>query len=203
MTELIIPSAVPNPALAPVQSDRPEALDVEWCAERASEALAYLADFYPECAASEALHPFQDAAHGYMRGVSLRADWESRAGLTLNHSIVRFAGNSERPEPSEPKNGKSLYNTSHEATPFKKGFERYRGGSDGGHRWRGVRLLTFWKAAISRDSDPSDVKWIIDSKNQDSHEVNGKTRSEGSERSVVGDFEECPHGVMGGCEACR
>jgi hypothetical protein len=161
MTELIILSAVPNPALAPVQSAWPEALDVEWCAERASEALAYLADFYPECAASEALHPFQDAAHeaavsgdreaylaalrSYMRGVSLRADWESRAGLTLNHSIVRFAGNYERPEPSEPKNGKSLHNASHEATPFKKG----------------------------------------------------------SEGSAVGDFEKCPHGVMGGCEACR
>ena len=83
------------------------------------------------------------------------------------------------------------------------GFERYRGGSDGGHRWRGVRLLTFWKTAISRDSDPSDVKGTIDGKKQDTHVVNGKTRSEGSERSVVGDFEECPHGVMGGCEACR
>jgi putative DNA primase/helicase len=81
-------------------------------------------------------------------GVSLRANWESRAGLTLNHSSVRFAGNSERPEPSEPKNDKSLHDTSHEVTPSKKG-------------------------------------------------------SEGSEGSGVGDFENCPHGVMGGCEACR
>lgn len=63
MTYQIIPSAVPNPAPALVQPDRPEALDVEWCAERASEALAYLAANYPECAGSEALHGHQDAAH--------------------------------------------------------------------------------------------------------------------------------------------
>jgi RecB family exonuclease len=36
---------------------------VEWAAEKASAALRYLADFYPECATSEALHPFHDAAH--------------------------------------------------------------------------------------------------------------------------------------------
>jgi P4 family phage/plasmid primase-like protien len=81
-------------------------------------------------------------------GVSLRANWESRAGLTLNHSSARFAGNSERSEPSEPKNDKSLQNTPHEGTLRKKG-------------------------------------------------------SEGSEGSGIGDFEDCPHGVMGGCEACR
>lgn len=39
------------------------AWDTEWAAEKSSAALRYLADFYPECAASEALHPFQDAAH--------------------------------------------------------------------------------------------------------------------------------------------
>jgi hypothetical protein len=39
------------------------AWDTEWDAEKASAALRYLADFYPECAASEALHPHQDAAH--------------------------------------------------------------------------------------------------------------------------------------------
>jgi putative DNA primase/helicase len=82
-------------------------------------------------------------------------------------------------------------------------FERYRGGSDGGHRWRGVRLLTFWKTAISRDSDPSDVKVTIGPKNTAPRGVNGKTGSEGSEGSAVGDFENCTHGVMGGCEECR
>ena len=40
-----------------------QAWDTEWAAEKASAALRYLADFYPECAASEALHPHQDAAH--------------------------------------------------------------------------------------------------------------------------------------------
>jgi hypothetical protein len=37
--------------------------DTEWAAERASAAMKYLADFYPELACSEELHPFQDAAH--------------------------------------------------------------------------------------------------------------------------------------------
>ncbi len=38
-------------------------LDSEWCAERASDALRWLAVNYPECSGSEALHPHQDAAH--------------------------------------------------------------------------------------------------------------------------------------------
>jgi len=37
--------------------------DTEWAAERASEAMRWLADNYPECAGSAALHPHQDAAH--------------------------------------------------------------------------------------------------------------------------------------------
>jgi putative DNA primase/helicase len=40
-------------------------------------------------------------------------------------------------------------------------FERYRGGKSGGHRWRGLDLLTLWKSRICRDSDPSDVKDTI------------------------------------------
>jgi hypothetical protein len=40
-----------------------QAWDAEWAAERASAAMKYLADFYPESAGSEELHPFQDAAH--------------------------------------------------------------------------------------------------------------------------------------------
>ena len=39
------------------------AWDTEWAAERASEAMRYLADFYPEASGSEALHRHQDAAH--------------------------------------------------------------------------------------------------------------------------------------------
>jgi hypothetical protein len=60
-------------------------------------------------------------------GVSLRPNWESRAGLTLNHSNSRFAGNSERTEPSEPNIDMSFYDTPREATPYKKGSE----GSEG------------------------------------------------------------------------
>ena len=64
------------------------------------------------------------------------------------------------------------------------GFERYRGGSDGGHRWRGVRLLTFWKSRISRDSDPPDPKETFDAKKISSRDTKGKSTSETSERSV-------------------
>jgi hypothetical protein len=39
------------------------ALDIEWAPERASEALRYLAEHYPESAGSRELHPHQDAAH--------------------------------------------------------------------------------------------------------------------------------------------
>ena len=39
------------------------AWDTEWAAERASEALRYLAEHYPESAGSPELHPHQDAAH--------------------------------------------------------------------------------------------------------------------------------------------
>jgi hypothetical protein len=39
------------------------ALDTEWCAVKAAEAMRYLAVNYPECSGSEALHPHQDAAH--------------------------------------------------------------------------------------------------------------------------------------------
>ena len=57
----------PNPGAANAPSannpTRGEALDVEWCAVKAAEAMRYLALHYPECSGSEALHPHQDAAH--------------------------------------------------------------------------------------------------------------------------------------------
>jgi hypothetical protein len=37
--------------------------DTEWAAQRAAEALAYLARHYPECSGSEALRPYEEAAH--------------------------------------------------------------------------------------------------------------------------------------------
>jgi putative DNA primase/helicase len=60
-------------------------------------------------------------------GLSLRANWESRAGISLNHSNVRFAGNSESTERSEPKNNKVPQNLAREETPCEKGSE----GSEG------------------------------------------------------------------------
>jgi putative DNA primase/helicase len=60
-------------------------------------------------------------------GLSLRPNWESRAGISLNHSNVRFAGNSESTERSEPKNNKVPQNLAREETPCEKGSE----GSEG------------------------------------------------------------------------
>jgi hypothetical protein len=40
-----------------------EPWDVDKAAELAAEALAYLARHYPECSGSEALGPYEDAAH--------------------------------------------------------------------------------------------------------------------------------------------
>jgi hypothetical protein len=37
--------------------------DLEWAATKASEAMRYLAAFYPECSGSSKLHPHEDAAH--------------------------------------------------------------------------------------------------------------------------------------------
>ena len=81
-------------------------------------------------------------------GVGLRPNRESRAGLALNHSSARFAGNRAQPEPSEPKIDKVPDNIFREETLRKKG-------------------------------------------------------SEGSARRALGDLEDRPHGVMGGCELCR
>ncbi len=39
------------------------AWDTEWAAERAAEAIRFLAEQYPECGGWEELHPHQDAAH--------------------------------------------------------------------------------------------------------------------------------------------
>jgi P4 family phage/plasmid primase-like protien len=60
-------------------------------------------------------------------GVALRSNWESRAGISLNHSNVRFAGNSERTEPSEPKNNNLPQESSREETLCEEGSE----GSEG------------------------------------------------------------------------
>src|SRR3712207_5137966 len=60
-------------------------------------------------------------------GLTLRSNWETRASISLNHSNVRFAGNSERTEPSEPKNNNSPQESSREETLREKGSE----GSEG------------------------------------------------------------------------
>jgi putative DNA primase/helicase len=65
-----------------------------------------------------------------------------------------------------------------------RGFERYRGGADGGHRWRRVSLLTLWKDRICRDSDPTDPKVTVTSKKSKSRGGNGNLGSDGSEGSV-------------------
>ena len=61
MTDQIIPGDTTNLAREQVPPDWLEALDVEWCAERAAEALKYLAQHYAEAAGSRVLHSYQDA----------------------------------------------------------------------------------------------------------------------------------------------
>ena len=65
-------------------------------------------------------------------GVSLLPNWESRAGLTLNHSSMRFAGNSEWSEPSEPKIDRLSQDIPHEATLMKEGSEGSKGSAQRG-----------------------------------------------------------------------
>jgi hypothetical protein len=61
VTDQIIPGGTTNLACEQVPPDWLEALDVEWCAERAAEALKYLAQHYAEAAGSRVLHSHQDA----------------------------------------------------------------------------------------------------------------------------------------------
>ena len=59
-------------------------------------------------------------------GVSLLPDWKVRADIPLNHPSLRFAGNSEEPEPSEPKT-----HISPEKKPLREGV--CKNGSDGSY----------------------------------------------------------------------
>jgi putative DNA primase/helicase len=63
-------------------------------------------------------------------GLSLRPNWESRAGISLTHPGPGFAGNSEPSEPSEPKNRMSEENISHEGVMRKKGSEGSEGSAE-------------------------------------------------------------------------
>ncbi len=63
-------------------------------------------------------------------GLSLRPNWESRAGISLNHSNGRFAGNSTSPEPSEPKNNKVPHDLSREENLCEKGSEGSEGSDE-------------------------------------------------------------------------
>jgi putative DNA primase/helicase len=63
-------------------------------------------------------------------------------------------------------------------------FEHYRGGKSGGHRWRGLDLLTLWKSRICRDSDPTDVKNGMNAGRNNHRGNNPDLGSEGSEGSA-------------------
>jgi putative DNA primase/helicase len=74
-------------------------------------------------------------------GVSLRSNWESRAGISLNHSNVRFAGNSTETEPSEPKNDISSKNFPHVAVMCKKGSDGSEGSVSEAQKLRIQKLI--------------------------------------------------------------
>jgi len=63
-------------------------------------------------------------------------------------------------------------------------FTRYKGGANGGHRWKGLDLLTLWKSRISRYSDPTDAKVTINDSKKPFHRVNSTSGSDGSEGSA-------------------
>ena len=63
-------------------------------------------------------------------GLALRPNWQSRAGLTLNHSNTRFAGNSARTEPSEPKINKVSQHLPREEDLCKKGSDGSEGSGE-------------------------------------------------------------------------
>jgi phage/plasmid-associated DNA primase len=69
-------------------------------------------------------------------------------------------------------------------------FERYRGGKSGGHRWRGLDLLTHWETRICRDSDPTDVKVAINDSENSPRDTNNTLGSVGSVGSVAGQITE-------------
>jgi phage/plasmid-associated DNA primase len=65
-----------------------------------------------------------------------------------------------------------------------RGFESRRSGANGSYEWQGVELLNFWKVAICRKTEPSEVEVPIDaSKNSPRGDI-GKNGSEGSEGSA-------------------
>lgn len=128
-------------------------------------------------------------------GLSLRPNWESRAGITLNHSNVRFAGNSERTEPSEPKINKVPKDLSREETLREKGSEGSEGSArpisaasrsvrddeDGGEVSGGE---TPRKSPVSGDgSGHNEQELHINTRKFEPHGGNGKTVSDMSDMS--------------------
>jgi P4 family phage/plasmid primase-like protien len=65
-----------------------------------------------------------------------------------------------------------------------RGFESRRSGANGSYEWQGVELLNFWKAAICRKTEPSEVEVPIDASESTSRGVIGNFGSESSEGSV-------------------
>jgi len=79
-----------------------------------------------------------------------------------------------------------------------RGYERYRGGASGGHRWRG---LTLCKSAFCRGSDRTDFQIPIAGSKSTHVEGNGTLGSEGSEGSVEPTEEQPVHGDQEACSA--
>jgi putative DNA primase/helicase len=52
-----------------------------------------------------------------------------------------------------------------------RGFESRRSGANGSYEWQGIELLNFWKAAICRKTEPSEVEVPIDASDTTSRGV--------------------------------
>lgn len=80
-------------------------------------------------------------------------------------------------------------------------FEDRRSGPGGANEWHGLRLLKKQNPDFAGKLKQRSEKTHNNSENNPTRD-NGKNSFSSSVTSV-GDFDDCPHGVMGGCEECR
>ncbi len=69
-----------------------------------------------------------------------------------------------------------------------RGFESRRSGPNGSYEWHGLKLLNFWKAAVCRETEVTELKVPINSRKSESREVIGALSSVSS----VGIEKEVP-----------
>ncbi len=93
------------------------AWDTEWAAQKAADAMRWLAENYPECAGSEELHPHQDAAEdvsGGEFGTDKRETGESSAGPGRKHGEMCINTKNSEPRGADSKKASEVSEVSEE-----------------------------------------------------------------------------------------